>query len=118
MRATGGTGTNLTNKLHMVQRYVGSNDLADAFSTLTALIQKVNAQSSKKIPMGQAATLIASAQRIRTVLGHQRATQQDARTPMVSSDGQRWGKRTHRPESARALPRQTRTPGTRRSAAA
>ena len=52
----------------MVPSYLGSNDLADAFSTL-----------------------IASAQRIRTVRGYSRGTQRDARTPMVSSDGHRWG---------------------------
>jgi hypothetical protein len=63
-----GPGTSLTDKVTLVQSQLAANDLADACSTLTSFIHEVNAQSDRTIPHGEAATLIARAQQIRTVL--------------------------------------------------
>jgi HYR domain/WD40-like Beta Propeller Repeat len=64
-----GPGTSLADKITLVQSDLVANDLADACSTLTALINEVSAQSGKTIPSSQAATLIASVQQIRALLG-------------------------------------------------
>jgi hypothetical protein len=64
-----GSGTSLSDKLTLAQSDLEANDLADTCSTLAAFIHEVDAQSDRRIPHGQAAALIAAAQRIRTVLG-------------------------------------------------
>jgi hypothetical protein len=64
-----GPGTSLADKVAQAQAYLAANDIAYACSTLTAFVNEVKAQSGKTIAIGQAATLIASAQRIQTVLG-------------------------------------------------
>lgn len=64
-----GPGTSLADKGTLAQTYVTANDVPDACSTLTAFVREVMAQSNKTIPTGQAATLIATAQRIKMVLG-------------------------------------------------
>ncbi len=51
-----------------VQSYLAVGELADACSTLTAFVHQVSAQSGKSIPPGQAAALIAAAQRIKAEL--------------------------------------------------
>jgi len=64
-----GPGTSLTNKVTRAQGSLAANDVLDTCSTLTALVHEISAQSGKKIPSGLAGTLIASANRIKTVLG-------------------------------------------------
>jgi streptogramin lyase len=64
-----GPGTSLADKVRKAQSYLAVNDLRDACSTLTALINEVKAQSGETIPPDQAATLSATANRIRIVLG-------------------------------------------------
>lgn len=63
-----GPGTSLADKVKAVQSYLAAGDLADACSALTAFLHEVSAQSGKSIPANQAATLIATAQRIKAVL--------------------------------------------------
>jgi streptogramin lyase len=64
-----GPGTSLADKVKQAQSYLTANDVSDACSTLSALINEVQAQSGKAIPADQAATLTATIKRIRTVLG-------------------------------------------------
>jgi len=64
-----GPGTSLADKVSQVQVDVSANDLTDACSTLTALINELKALSGKSMPSGQAMTLVATAQRIKSVLG-------------------------------------------------
>jgi nitrous oxidase accessory protein NosD len=64
-----GPGTSLADKVAQALAYLNSGDVSDTCSTLTAFINEVKAQSSKTIPQAQAATLIASAQQIKTLLG-------------------------------------------------
>ncbi len=64
-----GPGTSLADKVTQAQVDLAANDVPNACSTLTAFIHEVQAQSGRKIPTGQAASLIARAQRIMTVLG-------------------------------------------------
>ena len=63
-----GPGTSLADKVRQAQRYLAIGDTADACSALTAFTREVHAQSGKSIPPGQAAMLIADAQRIKAVL--------------------------------------------------
>jgi hypothetical protein len=58
----------LARRVTAVQSYLAVGDLADACSTLSAFVHQVSAQSDKSIPPGQAAALIATAQRIKAVL--------------------------------------------------
>ena len=64
-----GPGTSLADKVSQVQADVSANDLTDACSTLTALINELKALSGNSMPSGQAMTLVATAQRIKSVLG-------------------------------------------------
>jgi hypothetical protein len=64
-----GPGTSLADKVTQAQAYLDAGDLADACSTLTAFVNEVKAQSGQMVPSGQATTLIASANRIKAVLG-------------------------------------------------
>jgi hypothetical protein len=64
-----GPGTSLADKVSQVQTYLTANDIADACSTLTALVNELKALSGKTITSGQATTLIATTQRIEAVLG-------------------------------------------------
>jgi HYR domain len=64
-----GPGTSLADKVKQAQSYLAAHDVPDACSTLTALINELKAQSGKTISSGQAATLITTVNRIRTVLG-------------------------------------------------
>ena len=64
-----GPGASLADKVSQAQAYLSANDLADVCSTLGAFVNQMKAQSGKTIPPAQAGTLIASAQRIQTVLG-------------------------------------------------
>jgi hypothetical protein len=64
-----GPGTSLADKLTEAQSYVAANDKADACGVLGAFIKEVNAQTGKSISNPTAASLIASATRIRAVLG-------------------------------------------------
>ena len=64
-----GPGTSLANKLTAAQSYVAANERADACGVLGAFIKEVNAQAGKSISNPTAASLIASATRIRAVLG-------------------------------------------------
>jgi CSLREA domain-containing protein len=64
-----GPGTSLADKVAQALAYLNSGDVSDACSTLTAFISEVKAQSGRTIPQAQAATLIASAQQIETLLG-------------------------------------------------
>ena len=64
-----GPGKSLAEKVSQTQTYLAANDLADACSTLTALIHELNAQAGKKISTAQATTLIGDANRIENVIG-------------------------------------------------
>jgi HYR domain len=64
-----GPGTSLADKVSQAQTYLTANDVADACATLSGFIKEVTAQSGITIMTSQAATLIATAQRIETVLG-------------------------------------------------
>jgi hypothetical protein len=64
-----GPGTSLSDKVAQALAYLNSGDVSDTCSTLTAFINELRAQSGKTIPQVQAATLIASAQQIKTLLG-------------------------------------------------
>jgi outer membrane protein assembly factor BamB len=64
-----GPGTSLADKVELVQAYLAANDVRDACSTMRALINEVKALSGKTIPPAEAATLIATANRITSVLG-------------------------------------------------
>jgi len=64
-----GPGTSFAHKVSQAQAYLTANDVADACSTLNAFIKEVKAQSGITLLPSQAATLIATAQRIETVLG-------------------------------------------------
>jgi hypothetical protein len=64
-----GPGTSLADKVTRAQAALGASDVADACSTLNALINQLKAQSGKRIPAEAAASLIGDATRIRAVLG-------------------------------------------------
>jgi outer membrane protein assembly factor BamB len=64
-----GSGTSLADKVSQAQAYLSANDVADACATLNAFVNEVKAQTGRTIASGQAATLIATAQRIEAVLG-------------------------------------------------
>jgi hypothetical protein len=64
-----GPGTSLADKVSQAGTYLTANDVADACSTLNAFIKEVKAQLGITLLPSQAATLIATAQRIETVLG-------------------------------------------------
>jgi hypothetical protein len=64
-----GPGTSLADKVMQAQTLVAGNDMADACSALTAFVNEVQAQSGKTIALDQAQALIASATRIKAVLG-------------------------------------------------
>ena len=64
-----GPGTSLVDKVTRAQIYLVENSVPKACSTLTAFVNEVKALSGNAIPPREAATLIASAQRIKTVLG-------------------------------------------------
>ena len=64
-----GPGGSLADKVGQALANLSGGDVPGACSTLTAFINEVNAQSGKTIPSSQAATLIASAQEIKTLLG-------------------------------------------------
>ena len=64
-----GPGTSLYDKLGRAQTYLAANDRTDTCSTLSAFINEVKAQTGKSISNPTAASLIASATRIRAVLG-------------------------------------------------
>jgi HYR domain-containing protein/galactose oxidase-like protein len=64
-----GSGTSLYDKVTQAQAALGANHVADACSTLNALVNQLNAQSGKGIPAYKAASLIGDATRIRAVLG-------------------------------------------------
>ena len=63
-----GPGTSLAGKVTLVDTDLAAGDVPDACSTLGAFRHEVAAQSGKKIPTDTAATLIAAAQQISTVL--------------------------------------------------
>lgn len=63
-----GPGTSLADKVTRARAFVAAADGSGACSTLTALSNELRAQSGKKVPSALAATLIASAQRIKRVL--------------------------------------------------
>jgi hypothetical protein len=63
-----GAGTSLEDKVGLAQSSLASGDIGGTCSVLTALVHGINAQAGKTILAGQAAQLIASAQRIRAVL--------------------------------------------------
>jgi predicted AlkP superfamily pyrophosphatase or phosphodiesterase len=63
-----GPGTSLGGKIGLIQSTLAAGDRSGACGTLTAFINQVNAQSGKSIPPTTAATLIADAQRIETVI--------------------------------------------------
>jgi outer membrane protein assembly factor BamB len=64
-----GPGKSLVDKVSQAEAYLSANDVVDACSSLTVFVNEVKAQSGKTITPGQAATLIATAQRIEAVLG-------------------------------------------------
>lgn len=64
-----GPGKSLGNKLNEAQAALDRNDLAGACSILGAFVHEVNAQTGKKISPSTAASLIAAATRIETLLG-------------------------------------------------
>ena len=64
-----GPGKSLSTTVAVAQWFVAHDRPTAACRTLTAFNLEVRAQSGKKIPAAQAATLIAAAQRIRSVLG-------------------------------------------------
>ena len=64
-----GPGTSLADKVAQALAYLNGGDVPNTCSTLTAFINEMQSQSGKTIPTAQATTLIASAQRIRAVLG-------------------------------------------------
>ena len=64
-----GPGTSLQDKVSLAQTYLSEDDRPDACSILAAFVNEANAQSGKKIPPDQAAALIVSTARIKTVLG-------------------------------------------------
>jgi hypothetical protein len=64
-----GPGTSLADKVTQALAYLNSGDVSDTCSTLTAFINELRAQSGKAIPRARAATLTASAQQIKTLLG-------------------------------------------------
>lgn len=64
-----GPGRSLRSKLNQVQAALDGNDLARACSILGAFVHEVNAQTGKKISASTAASLIADATRIQTLLG-------------------------------------------------
>jgi hypothetical protein len=64
-----GPGTSLADNVSQAQTYLSANDVADACSSLNALIKEVKAQSGITVPPSQATTLIGTAQRIEAVLG-------------------------------------------------
>jgi hypothetical protein len=64
-----GPGTSLADKVRQASSDLAAQDVRDACSTLGALINEVRAQSGKAIAPARGATLIATATRIRTVLG-------------------------------------------------
>jgi hypothetical protein len=64
-----GPGTSLADKVNQAITYLNKNDIADTCSTLNAFINQVKAQTGKSIPAPEAATLIADARQIKTLLG-------------------------------------------------
>jgi streptogramin lyase len=64
-----GPGTSLADKVSQARTYLTANDVPDACATLSGFIKEVTAQSGITIMTSQAATLIATAQRIEAVLG-------------------------------------------------
>jgi hypothetical protein len=64
-----GPGTSLADKINRATTYLNKNDIADTCSTLNAFINQVKAQTGKSIPAPEAATLIADARQIKTLLG-------------------------------------------------
>jgi len=63
-----GPGTSLADKVINAQAALAAADTTEACSALSAMIHELRAQSGKKIPTAQAAALIVTAERIRTVL--------------------------------------------------
>ncbi len=61
--------TSLADMVKRAQTFLASDDVPDTCSTLGAFVNEVKAQSGKSIPAAATATLIASAQRIGTLLG-------------------------------------------------
>jgi hypothetical protein len=64
-----GPGTSLADKVQQAQTYLAANDTTDACSTLTAFANEVNAQSTITIPLAAAQVFLASANRIKNVIG-------------------------------------------------
>jgi hypothetical protein len=64
-----GPGTSLANKAKVAQAALGRNDVPGTCSILRAFINQAKAQTGKSIPATTAASLIADATRIKTVLG-------------------------------------------------
>jgi hypothetical protein len=64
-----GPGTSLADKVAEAETLLAENDVAGTCSKLTAFVHEVKAQSGKSIAADQAATLIGSARRIKTMLG-------------------------------------------------
>ncbi len=64
-----GPGKSLADKVKAAQTALGRGDVPGTCSILGAFVSEVKAQSGKKIPATKAATLIADARRIKTVLG-------------------------------------------------
>jgi len=64
-----GPDTSLADQVAVVQGQLAEGDVTDACQTLSAFIHHLSAQSGKSIPPADAATLIATAQRIKAVLG-------------------------------------------------
>lgn len=64
-----GPGTSLADKVAQAIAYLNQGDITDTCSTLTAFINQVKAQTGRSIPAPEAATLIASANQINTLLG-------------------------------------------------
>ncbi len=64
-----GTATSLTTKLDAALAAANAGDVATACARLQDFINETQAQAGKKISTGDAASLIAAAQRIRAVLG-------------------------------------------------
>jgi hypothetical protein len=64
-----GPGTSFADKVAQALAYLNSGDISDTCSILAAFINEANAQSGKKLLPSEAATVIASAQQIMTLLG-------------------------------------------------
>jgi HYR domain len=64
-----GPGTSLADKVTQAQTALGTNDVPDTCSILTAFVAQVKALSGKNLPGATATALIADVTRIRAVLG-------------------------------------------------